>query len=431
MKHTQRTSIINGHLIDPANQRDEITDIFIADGKILAIGEKPPGYEVEYVIDAENAIVCPGLVDLNAHLREPGQEHKANIASETEAAACGGITTLCCAPDTDPVIDTPAVLELIRRRAKQSGKAKILPIGALTQELGGDIISEMAALQEAGCIALSNGLAPLKNTLVERRALEYAATYGLLIFLRPEDHHLKDSGCVHEGPMATRLGLPGIPAAAEAVAVARDIALAEHTGTRIHFRGISTATAARMIQRAQHDGLPISADVAAHQLHLTEQDIDGFDSQCHVSPPLRSLADREALRQAVAEGVIGAICSDHQPHEDDAKLAPFPSTQPGISALETLLPLTLKLVEDGLLDLMTAISRLTYGPANILGTSAGRLSIGDSADLCIINPNIQWVFDAEQMVSAGHNTPFHGWPFQGRVSHTLLDGHLIYQLKSS
>jgi dihydroorotase len=419
-------AIRHGRLIDPANQRDERADLFIGDGRVLAIGEPPPGFAEDLSIDARGLVVCPGLVDLNAHLREPGLEHKATIASELAAAAHGGITTLCCAPDTEPVIDSPAVVELIHHRAKQSGKARVLPIGALTQGLGGEIISAMAALQEVGCVALSNGLAPLGNTLVERRALEYAATYGLLVFLRAEDPQLRDNGCIHEGPVATRLGLPGIPSAAETVAVARDLALAEHTGARVHFHGLSTAEAVRMIQRAQQDGLPVSADVAIHQLHLTEQDVDVFDSRCHVSPPLRTLRDREALRQGLADGVIGALCSDHQPHERDAKLAPFPSTQPGISGLETLLPLTLELVRDGLLSLPQAISRLTRDPAAILGIDAGRLGVGDSANLCVFDPEAHWVLDSRKMHSAGRNTPFDGWHLAGQVRYTLFEGRLVY-----
>lgn len=427
MRSAPRIAILNGRLIDPANGIDEITGLYIAEGKVLAISERPPGFEADQIIDAGGKILCPGLIDLNAHLREPGQEHKATIASETAAAARSGITTLCCAPDTDPVIDSPAVIELIRRRAKQSGKAMVLPIGALTQGLGGEIISEMAALKEAGCVAVSNVHRPLKNTLVERRALEYAATYDVLVFLRPEDLHLRDNGCVHEGPIATRLGLPGIPSAAECVAVARDLALAAQTGARIHFRGISAATSLRMIRRAQGDGLPVSADVPAHQLHLTEQDVDQFNSQCHVTPPLRTLQDREALREGVATGVISAICSDHQPHEPDAKLLPFPSTAPGISALETLLPLTLKLVEDGVLSLSAAIARVTAGPAAILGIEAGRLGIGDRADICIFDPDHAWIFAEAEMLSAGRNTPFLGWHFNGLVTHTLFEGRIVYQ----
>lgn len=422
-------SIFNGRLIDPANGRDEITDLHIAEGRVLAIGERPAGFIADQRLDARALVVCPGLVDLHAQLREPGLEYKATIASETAAAVSGGITSLCCAPDTDPVIDSPAVVELIRHQASLSGKARVLPIGALTQGLRGEIISEMAALKAAGCVAVGNGLRSLCTTLVERRALEYATTYGLTVFLRSEDRHLRDSGCVHEGQMATRLGLPGIPSAAEAVAVARDLALAEHTGARVHFRCLSTAEAVRLIRRAQHDGLPVTADVAAHQLHLTEQDLEGFNSLCHTSPPLRTLADREALRQGLADGVISAICSDHQPHEADAKQQPFPATESGISGLETLLPLSLKLVREGVVGLSQAIAALSSGPARVLGLEVGRLGVGDLADICIFDPEADWLLNRDGLLSQGHNSPFDGWLMSGRVRYSLLEGRLVYSEK--
>jgi dihydroorotase len=288
----------------------------------------------------------------------------------------------------------------------------------------------MAALKAAGCVALGNAQAPLANTLVERRALEYAATFGITVFLRPEDRHLRDGGCIHEGEVAARLGLPGIPPAAETVAVARDLALAEHTGAIIHFRGLSTATAVRMVRDAQAARLPVSADVSAHQLHLTDHDVLDFDAQCHVTPPFRTLQDRDALRQAVREGTIAAICSDHQPHEPDAKEAPFPATLPGISGLETLLSLTLRLVQEGALDLPTAIERLTWGPARILNLPYGRLDPGQTADVCVIDPQAIWTLDPARMASSGKNTPFAGWEFTGRVTHTVYEGRLVFRLGS-
>lgn len=423
-------SIVNGRLIDPANGIDAPLDLHVLDGRVLAVGAAPAGFDPATVVDARGQVVCPGLVDLAARLREPGFEYKATIASETLAASRSGITTLCCPPDTDPVIDTPAVVTLIRRRAKQARRARVLSVGALTQGLKGEQLSEMAALQAAGCVALGNAQAPLANTLVERRALEYAATFGVIVFLRPEDRHLRDGGCVHEGEVAARLGLPGIPSAAETVAVARDLALAEHTGAIIHFRGLSTATAVRMVRDAQGARLPVSADVAIHQLHLTDHDTLDFDAQCHVTPPLRTLQDRDALRQAVREGAIAAICSDHQPHEPDAKEAPFPATLPGISGLETLLPLTLRLVQDGVLDLVTAIERLTWGPARILNLPYGRLEPGRTADVCVIDPEAVWTLDTARMASSGKNTPFAGWEFTGRVTHTVYEGRLVFRLGS-
>ncbi|MCB1857738.1 MAG: dihydroorotase [Gammaproteobacteria bacterium] len=430
--HEPRAILIsNGRIIDPANRIDAVLDLRIVDGRIQGLGPLPAEFEPDLIIDADGLIVCPGLIDLSARLREPGQEHKATIQTETRAAAKAGITTLCCPPDTNPVIDTPAMVTLVKERAHSLGFARVLPIGALTKSLDGEQLSEMAALQNAGCIALSNADRPLANTLVERRALEYAATYGIRVMLRSEDRHLRNSGCAHEGPVASRLGLPGIPEAAETVAVARDLALAEQTRCRVHFRGLSSGRAAQSLALARQQGLSITADVAAHQLHLTEMDIDGFDSHCHVHPPLRSLSDRQALREAVANGVIGAICSDHQPHDADAKEAPFPSTAPGISALETLLPLTLRLVQERVLGLSDAIARITCGPAQILGLKLGSLGPGCSADICIFDPNRHWELHPEHMYSAGHNTPFVGWEFTGLVTHTLLEGRIVYEESSS
>jgi dihydroorotase len=419
--------IRHGRLIDPANDIDEQLDLYISHGHIAAVGHKPDGFEADRTIDASNHIVCPGLVDLAVHLREPGEEHKATICSETAAAAKGGITTLVCTPDTNPVIDTPAVWELVRRRAKHCGNAHVLAIGALTQGLAGKQLAEMAALKKAGCVAVSNGDHPLANTLVARRALEYAATFDLPVILRSEDHSLKADGCVHEGAVSARLGLPGIPVAAETVAVARDLALAEHSGARIHFHCPSTAGAINMLRTARNQSAPVSSDVAIHQLFLLESDVDDFTISCHVNPPFRSLADREALRNAVADATISAICSDHQPHEPDVKELPFPQTAPGISGLETLLPLALKLVNEDILDLSSAIQRLTSGPADILGLPAGRLSPGSSADICIFDPESIWTLNAEQMLSAGKNTPFHNWELTGQVSYTIFEGRITYE----
>ena len=421
-------SIVGGRLIDPGNQVDDLLDLHLADGKVLALGKAPPGFEPQRTIDARGQVVCPGLIDLAASLREPGFEHKATIASETAAAARGGITTLVCTPDTDPVIDTPAVWELIRRRAKNCGMCRVLAVGALTQDLAGEQLSEIAALTAAGCVAVGNAGRPLASTLVERRALEYAATFGITVFLRPEDPHLKAGGCAHEGAVAARLGLPGIPSAAETVAVARDLALAEHTGATIHFRALSTAAAARMVRDGQAARLPVSADVAIHQLHLTEMDVDGFDARCHVLPPLRTRLDRDGLREAVREGTISVICSDHQPHDPDAKEAPFPDTEPGISGLETLLPLTLRLVEQGALDLDRAIESLTVGPSRVMGLPLGRLGPGDWADVCVFDPEAVWELDPRSLASAGRNTPFAGWEFRGRVTHTVFEGREVYTL---
>jgi dihydroorotase len=427
MREGSRLSIRNGRLVDPANDIDDQLDVHIAEGLIVAVGNPPFGFTAERTLDARGQVVCPGLVDLCCRLREPGWEHKATIGSETAAAAAGGVTTLCCPPDTRPVIDTPAVAQLVLQTAERVGRARVVPAGALTQGLEGKQISEMAALRQAGCAVMSHADRPILNTLVLRRAMEYAATFGLTVFLHPEDAHLRDQGCVHEGRVSTRLGLPGIPEAAETVAVARDLALAEQTGARIHFRGLSSARATAMVLEAQSRGLEVSADVSAHHLTLTEADVEGFDSNCHVMPPLRTAADREALREGVRRGEISAICSDHQPHEADAKLNPFPATAPGISAVETLLPLTLRLVAEEEVDLGTAIKRLTVGPAEILGLPVGRLDPGRNADVCIFDPEEAWTAATDILVSRGHNTPFLGWELRGRVSRTLLAGRLVFE----
>lgn len=421
-----RIVIRNGRVIDPANNIDEVRDVYISKGHIITTGKAPEGFKENREIDATDKIVCPGLIDLCARFREPGLEHKATIASESAAAATAGITTVVCPPDTDPIMDTPAVARLIRQRAEQAGQTRVLPLGALTRQLKGDQLSEMAALRDAGCVGVAN-IQAITNTKIMRCAMEYASSHELTIFIRPMDYWLHDNGCVHEGSVSTRLGLPGIPEAAETTAVARDLALIEQIGVRVHFSQLSSARAVQMIARAKHDGLPVSADVSAHQLFLTEMDILDFDSACHVQPPLRNQHDRDGLRAGVAKGTIRAICSDHQPHEPDAKLAPFCATEPGISALETLLPLTLRLVEDGLFSLSEALSCLTIGPARILGIDLGTLSPGAPADLCILDYEKIWQFQANNMISRGHNTPFNQWEFKGKVTHTLLAGQVVFE----
>lgn len=421
------TVIRNGRLIDPANRRDEVADLYIAAGRIVAIGEAPAGFHIQKEVDARNRVVIPGLVDLRAHLREPGQKHKGDIASESRAAAAGGVTTLCCSPDTRPVVDSAAVVELIRRRAGEAGQARVVPVAALTADLAGEQLSEMWGLRQAGCVATGNAQRPMSNTLVLRRALEYAASIDMPVMLYSEDPWLGGNGCVHEGVVSARLGLPGIPTCAEVIAVGRDLMLVEQTGVRAHFCQLSTLQAAEMVAAAQQRGVPVTADVTAHHLYLTELDVGQFDSLCHVRPPLRSQRDRDGLRNALAQGVIGAVCSDHQPHDADAKLAPFPTTEPGISALETLLPLTLRLVDEGVLSLHDAIARVTWQPANILGLSAGTLSYGARADICIFDPERYWTVDEKTLLSRGKNTPFLGWELKGKVTHTLLDGRLVYE----
>ncbi len=422
----ERLAIMGGRVIDPANGVDALVSVYIAGDLIVAVGDKPEGFATDQEIDAEGQIVCPGFVDLCARLREPGQEYKATIASETAAAAAAGVTTLCCPPDTRRVIDTPALVNLLRERADSVGKARVIPIGALTRGLQGKELSSMMALKAAGCVAVGNAYAPVENLLVLRRALEYAANCGLLVIVRPEEPALRNRGCVHDGAVGSRLGLPVIPVSAETVAVAQTLVLAGQTGAKVHFGQLSSARAVAMIAEAQSQGVAVSADVAVHQLHLTESAVDGFDANAHVSPPFRSQADRDCLREGLAKGVLGAICSDHQPHDPNAKLDAFPATEPGISSLETMLPLSLQLVEAGVLDLSSVIARLAHGPAVIMGLGAGTLSPGARADVCLFDTRLEWVVAGTDWLSRGINTPFYGSKFKGRVTRTLLSGRTVH-----
>ncbi len=421
-----KTRISNGRVIDPASNLDSLLDIFIEDEKIVAISEHYNDFIPDQIIDARGLIVCPGLVDLYARIREPSQEHTATIDSETRAAAKGGITSLCVPPNIDPIIDSPAVIELIEDRAKKAGRTMVYTIGALTQKLEGELLSEMMALKKAGSIGVSNGLTPITNSLVLRRAMEYAATLDLTIFINAADPWLQSQGCIHEGTVSARLGLGGIPEAAETIAVSRDLLLIEQSGVSAHFHNISTAKAVDMINDAQQRGLNVTADVSAYQLHLSEHDIGNYDSYSHVIPPLRSIRDRDQLQQGLRDGVIGAVCSNHQPLDNDAKQGPFAQTKPGISGLETLLPLTMKLVDDGEITLQQAIANLTINPAQILKIDAGQLTVGGIADICIIDPNAHTECQPQQFVSSGKNSPFAGWLFNHEISHTLFQGKIVF-----
>ncbi len=419
--------IRGGLLIDPAARETREGDVFIADGKIVALGAVPNGFDAGEVIDATGAWVMPGLIDCQARLRDPGQPEKANIESETEAAVKSGITTLVMPPDTLPPIDNSATVELIHHRNEIFGhRAHVYPIGALTRGLGGDQLSNMASLLVDGCIAFSNAQHPIVNNLVQRRAMDYAAGLGALVIIQPLDHDLLGNGCAHEGAVATRLGLPAIPEAAETAALAKDIELVAQTGVRTHFGQLSCARSVDMIRQAKAKGLPVTADCAIHQLFLSEHDIGEFDSSKLVIPPLRGLRDRDALRAGVADGTIDCLCSDHQPHEVDAKLRPFPSAEPGVSGLETLLPLALQLAGEKVLDLPELVRRLTLNPAMILGLPGGRLQAGEPADLVIVDPEAHWVCHAAELISKGKNTAFDGWDFRGRVTHTVIGGELVY-----
>ncbi len=421
-----RITIEGARVIDPASQFDAITDLHIDAGLISALGQAPEGFVAAQTIDARGLIACPGLVDLNVSLREPGFGRKGSIASETRAAAVGGVTSLCCPPNSRPVLDTPAVAELILDRSERAGQTRVFPLGALTRGLDGEHLSELVALRDAGCVAFTQGLAPMKSNRILRRALEYAAGFDLPVIFTPMDPALAEGGVAHEGPTAARLGLIGIPESAETVALARDLLLIEQTGVRAHFSGLSSARAVDMLADAQARGLPVTADVAMYQLLLCDEDLDGYSSLLHVMPPLRSSSDRRALRQAVQAGVIQAIASHHQPHESEAKRVPFAAAEPGISSVEILLPLALTMVADGLLELPALLARLTCGPADIFGLPVGRIAEGAGADITLFNPAVTSEI-GQHWLSKGANCPFIGQSAPGAVTHTLCQGRLVYQ----
>ncbi|MFO7858560.1 MAG: dihydroorotase [Ectothiorhodospiraceae bacterium] len=420
-----RLHLRNGRVICPAQGLDRRMDVFLADGAIAGIDTAPDGFHADDTLDADGLLVLPGLVDLGANLREPGARHKADIASELRAAAAGGITTVCASPATQPVVDNTAVLEQVRNRAAQADASRLTPFGALTAGLAGEELSQMAALRDAGCVAVSDGGRPVASTLVLRRAMEYATTQGLPLVITPRDGDLSAGGAMHEGWMATRLGVAGIPRAAETVALARTLALVEDTGARVHFARLSSASGVAMVAQARAEGLPVSADVAMHQLFLTEMDVSGFNSVCRVEPPLRGKEDRDALRRALADGTIQAVCSDHQPHDTDAKAAPFVAAEPGISGLDTFLGLALRLEDEGLLSLPAAVERITAGPAALLGLPGGSLRPGAPADVCLVDPAAPWWVTPEALHSRGLNTPFIGWELTGRVRATVVAGRLV------
>ena len=422
-----KIEIINAHIIDPANCFNKVANLYIEQNKIAAIEHSPDGWSADQTFDAKGSYLFPGIVDIATRLREPGHEHKATIASETYAAVSAGITSVVCLPDTEPTIDTPAEVELIQQRAQSSGHCHVYVIGALTSQLQGSMLSEMAALKEAGVVGVSNVLHPVANNLVLRRAMEYASSQDLTLFYHPVDHDLAANGCVHEGMYATRTGLAGIPTAAETAAVGSCLAMIEQTGVRVHFCRLSTQRALQMLERAKFDGAPISADVCAHQLFLSDRDIVGFDGNYHVIPPFRSHTDIAGLRHRLNSEIIVSVCSDHQPHEHDAKLAPFASTEAGISSLETLLPLALQLVKDDVISLIDVIALLTHKPAELLNIQAGSLSPGQYADLCLCDPSIKWTLTTESINSRGKNTPFINQTLKGKVTHTFVNGKLAYQ----
>ena len=418
--------IQHGRTIDPRNQLDQVADVYIADGKIVGVGTAPAGFQSDRAIDASGMIVCPGLVDLSVRLREPGFEYKATLESEMLAAAAGGVTSLACPPDTDPPLDEPGLVEMLKFRAKNLPGPRVYPLGALTEKLEGTMLTEMAELREAGCVAFTQANVPIIDTQVLLRAMEYAATFNCAVWLRPQDFHL-ERGVAHDGPVASRLGLPGIPALSETVALATILQLAQHCGVRLHITRLSTRESIAMIRAARQQGLLVTCDTATTHLHLSEMDLTGFDTQLHLAPPVRSLRDRDAIRDALQNGGIDAICSDHTPVDDDEKQVPFGESSPGASGVELLLPLTLKWAREMNVPLDRAIALLTWQPAQILGIAQGHLSIGAGADVCIFDAQHEWQVNRHNLKSQGKNSPFIGQTMLGQVRYTVIDGHVDFE----
>jgi dihydroorotase len=419
--------IKNGHVVDHKRRIDSRQDIYLAAGKIVSIGKMPDGYQANRVINAEGMVVCSGLVDLSARLREPGFEYKATLESEMQAAIAGGVVHLVCPPDTDPPLDEPGLVEMLKHRAKGLNQAHVYPLGALTQKLAGERLTEMAELADAGCVGFSQADKSITDTLVLMRAMQYAATFGFCVWLRPQDAYLAGDGVAHDGEIATRLGLSGIPSCAETIALSTILTLVEATGVRTHICRLSSADSVEMIRQAKKRGLPVSCDVGINHIHLCDIDIGFFDSNCHLSPPLRSLRDRTALSEGLKDGTIDAICSDHTPVDDDAKQLPFAEAEIGATGLELLLPLTLKWAQNNKISLSEALNKITSKPAQIAGINGYQLDDGTSADICIFDPQAYWKIESKALRSQGKNTPFLGWEVQGKVKYTLVGGQIVYE----
>lgn len=436
-----KTLIRNGRVIDPASGRDEVADVAIRDDRILAIGSVPSGFAPDHTVEAQGRVVMPGLVDLAARLREPGHEHEGMLESELAAAAAGGVTSLVCPPDTDPVLDEPGLVEMLKFRARKLSRCRLFPLGALTVGLQGEVLTEMAELTEAGCVGFSQAEVAIRDTQVLQRALLYASTYGYTVWLRPQDPWL-GKGVAASGAVATRLGLSGVPVSAETVALHTVIELMRSTGARVHVCRLSSAAGVELVRQARQQGLPLSCDVSIHNLHLIDVDIGFFDPAMRLTPPLRQDRDRQALRQALAEGVIDALVSDHMPLSPDEKTLPFAEAAPGGSGLELLLSLALKWGQEAGLPMAQALQAVTCRPAGVLGSalgalssSAGRLVEGGVADLCLFDPEAVWLATPHSLRSQGKHTPFAqsstGCALPGRVQATWVAGSLAHSVGQS
>ena len=428
--------IQNGRVIDPASKSDTVCDVAIAGGRIVSIGQTAPDFVANKIIDATGCIVAPGLIDLSARLREPGHEHEGMLESELAAAVAGGITSLVCPPDTDPVLDEPGLVEMLKFRAEKLHQSRVFPLGALTRGLQGEALTEMVELTESGCVGFGQAEVPLANTQVLMRAMQYAASFGYSVWLRPQELHL-GKGVAASGALATRLGLSGVPVAAETIALHTIFELTRATGARVHICRISSAAGVALVARAKADGLNVTCDVSINSLHLLDTDIGYFDSRMRLDPPLRQQRDRDALRLGLMDGTIDALVSDHTPVDEDAKTLPFAEAEPGATGLELLLSLALKWGNDNGKDgLMRALEVLTCAPAKVLGaslgalaSSAGQLVAGGAADVCVFDASAEWTPEPAALRSQGKHTPFSSHLLPGRVRYTLVGGHLAFQSK--
>lgn len=424
--------IQGGRLIDPANGVDGLHDLFIAAGRVIGIGSAPADFVTDRTIDASGLAVLPGLVDLSARLREPGFEYRATLESEMRAALAGGVTSLVLPPDTDPTLDEPGLIEMLKHRARLLNQAHLYPLGAMTVGLKGETITEMAELTEAGCVAFSQADVAITDINVLLRAMQYAKTFDYALWLRPQDPWLTRDGVAAAGPMASRLGLSGIPVMAETIALHTIFELQRATGARLHLCRISSAAGLELIRQARAEGLPVTCDVGAHHVHLTDVDIGFFDSHCRLVPPLRGQRDRDAIRAGLADGTIDAICSDHTPVDDDNKLLPFAEAEPGATGLELLLSLAVKWAQDNGHSLSDAIARVTIDPARVLGSkvlpSCGQLGKGSLADLCVVDLDTHWTVSEATLLSQGKHTPFLGMELPARVRTTVVAGQVVYEL---
>lgn len=421
-----RLCISGGHVFDPSQNLDSVLDIFIENERIVAIGCAPEGFVANTTLDASGQMVFPGFIDLHSFLAEPGFNQKGSIATETQAAARSGFTTICCTPNTKPVIDSSAVAALIQEKAKQAGHCSVLTLGALTANLEGEQLSNMSGLKEAGCVALSNLELPFKNSHVIKQCYHYAAGFNITAMVTPIDTALAHGGCMHEGPASTQMGLPGVPVSAETSALAQHLILCEETGVQLHISRISSARALDMIIKAQQDGLPVTADVALGNLVFTDESCRGYDSLMHVSPVYRSESDRLALLDGVNKGHL-SICSNHSPQDLAAKMAPFSASEAGINSLDNFTQVLLSLVHKQELTLEAAIKAVSSSPASVLQQKLGTIALEQRADLCIVNLEQAVTSESETLMSKGRNNPWLGTPFKGAVTHTINGGHIVFQ----